>query len=85
MLDVADDVLPVTGGVVEMVGGGGERIDLELVDVFLVEVAEKFVDDEGALYPTLAVQDQDHFVVLWVFEGAFDEGITVSCVFGVVL
>jgi len=84
VLDVADEVLLETGGVVEVVGGG-EGIDLKLVDVFLGEVADKLVDDEGALYPALAVQDQDHFVVLWVFEGAFDDGVAVSCVFGVVL
>ena len=30
------------------------------------------------------MQDQDDFVVLRVFEGSFDEGVTVSCVLGVV-
>jgi len=30
------------------------------------------------------VQDQNDFVVAWVFEGAFDEDVAVSCVLGVV-
>ena len=88
MLDVADQALlwPINdaAGVVEVVGGGGERIDLELVDVFLGDVIDKPVDDEGALYPALAVQDQDNFVALRVFEGAFNEGIAVLCFLGLV-
>jgi len=52
------------GGVVEVVGGGSEGIDLKLVDIFLREVADKLVDDERALYPALAVQDQDNFFEL---------------------
>jgi len=83
VLDVADEALlrPTTdtGGVVEVVGGGGEGIYLKLVDVFLGDVVDKFVDDEGALYPALAVQDQDNFVTLRVFEGAFDEGVAILC------
>jgi hypothetical protein len=83
VLDVADEALlrPTTdaGGVVEVVGSGGEGIDLKLVDVFLgdIDVVDKLVDDERALYPALAVQNQDNFVALRVFEGAFDEGVAV--------
>jgi len=88
VLDVPDEVLlrPINraGGVVEVVGRGGEGVDLELVDGFLGEVGEEHVDDEGTLYPALAVQDQNDFVVAWVFEGAFDEDVAVSCVLGVV-
>jgi len=83
VLDVADEALlrhtTDTGGVVEVVGGGGEGIYLKLVDVFLGDVVDKLVDDEGALYPALAVQDQDNFVTLRVFEGGFDEGVAVPC------
>ena len=88
VLDVADEVprRPAidAGGVDEVVGGSSEGVDLKFVGVFLKEVADNLVDNEGTLYPTLAVQDQDDFVVFWVFEGPFDEGITISCVLCVV-
>jgi hypothetical protein len=88
VFDVVDEVpLRLTndaGRVVEVVGGGSEGVDLELVDVSLGEVDAKHVDDEGALNPALAVQDQDDFVVFRAFEGGFDEGVSVTCVLGVV-
>jgi len=71
VLDVADKapLRPTSdaGGVGEVVGGGGEGIDLELVDFFLGEVVYKLVDDEGPLHPALAMQDQDNFVTFRVF------------------
>jgi hypothetical protein len=88
VLDVADEV-PVrptidAGGVYEMICGSSEGVDLKLVDVFLGDVADKPVNDEGALYPALAVKDQDDFIISRVFEGAFDKVVTMSCVLGVV-
>jgi len=88
VFDVVDEV-PLrptndAGGVVEVVCGGSKGVDLKLVDVSLGEVDAKHVDDEGALNPALAVQDQDDFVVLRVSEGIFDEGVAASCVLGVV-
>jgi len=90
VLDVADGApnrptIEFGAGLVdEAVGGGSKGVDLELVDVFLYEFADNLVESERTLYPALAMQDQDNFVISRVLEGLFDEGVTISGVLGAV-
>ena len=58
----------MTVWVVEVIRGVAKGVDLELGEQVLWKFLEEPVDDQGALYRALGVQDEDDFGVPWVIK-----------------
>lgn len=84
MLDVPENVFVLRGfGIVEVVGGVTESVDLQLMQGLSAVVGEEPIKDDAALKAALGVKDENGFVFLLCrIQGSCDERIASSGVRG---